>query len=308
MISLPKEVRTAFKLGFFPGPQETKSDFEQRMQNAIRWSEGLWTKTLELSSENIKLTTNCRLDRHQLEKDGQRCFELYGTCPSWVPAYTDNQGLPLLTGGMAVQIWEKEDITPKTWFQLKAVYRDRSKWLIYERSEIISHEMCHVARLHLNSTRYEETIAYGVSSSKLRKKLGGALLTPRDNLIFFFVLFTWILTDLLQLFGVNLGVFYWIFKGLLPTLITLGLYRNFNIQRELKKATAALEGHAGNMARAILFCLNDEQIKTLAQRGLSDLRDLWPEGDCYQKDFLLELIASAYDSHGCDAPPPPDFY
>jgi hypothetical protein len=282
-------------MGFFPALHETVSDFEQRMQNAIDWSENLWDEPLSLPSEKIELKASSRLSKDQLKKDGQRCLERYGICPNWVPAYTDNQGLPLLTGGMAVQIWDEAQVSPKTWFQLKATYRDRPKWLIYERSEIISHEMCHVARLHLNSKRYEETLAYGVSHSWLRKTLGGALLTPRDNMTFFVVLFTWLCADMFQMFDVELGIFHWVLKALLPIAITLGLFRNVNIQKEVKTAEKALQKHVGDMAQTVLFCLNDEQIRAISQEGLKKFEDLWPNGDCFQKDFLLELIALDYD-------------
>ena len=77
-----------------------------------------------------------------------------------------------------VQYLDSQTQQVHSWFQLKPVFAKQEKWLIYSRQELISHEMCHIARFHLHSHRYEETLAYKTSTSRLRKAIGGALLSP----------------------------------------------------------------------------------------------------------------------------------
>jgi hypothetical protein len=277
--------------GFIPSPNEDEENFEARVNARLSWSRKLWKEDLILDDDKITLPFEQRFPEEILSDGGSPVKQRYGCLPRWVPAYHSNRGLPFLTGGMAVEL-SSPDQPQQVFFQLKELYKSKENWFIYPREEILSHEMCHVVRFPLKSHRYEETLAYSVSGSAFRRWLGGALLSPLDNLLLLAGIISWISVDMLQLIGLESIFLPWLLRSLLPLLIILGLTRNIRIRRELKLATLQLEKiFSTKVSVRVIFCLCDEEIGWLAQvRAKDDLIQWWKELPGFRGDFLRKVF------------------
>lgn len=272
--------------GLFPGPNESEQDFIKRVEHMQNWSKQLKNKDLVLKDLPYPLRHQDRMSEAQLRESGKPILEKFGIAPVWVPAYYSDSGLPFLTGGMAVQFVEHENEPLKTFFQLKSVFKTQKKWLIYTADELIRHEMCHVARVSLDSTRYEETFAYSTSDSWLRKKIGGALTTPKDNQLILLSLFLWMCATFLPHFLDSIHSWISLFYLPFPVLVTLGLVRNVSIRNELKKSSFLLQAHFPYDHDKILFRLNDQEISMLSKTPSSEIPNWWNSLEGFRGEFL----------------------
>ena len=93
--------------------------------------------------------------------------KLFGFRADWVPAFFPARGLGLLWGGCTV-------ITDSGFpvFFLRRGFRDKPKWFIYRRDELLAHELCHAVRGCLEDEPYEEHFAYMTSDSAFRRWSG----------------------------------------------------------------------------------------------------------------------------------------
>lgn len=287
------DYKTLNQLGFFPAEIEDETSFYQRVQRCLDDSKLLEKKHLSIKGLKYLIPLEKKLNENELTKQGHLILSLYNCLPSWVPSYFFNKGLPFLTGGMAVQYTESEGSNEwKTFFQLKEQFQIKSKWFIYSSDEIISHEMCHIARTPLLSTRYEESIAYQTSSSSFRRYLGGSFLTPKDNFIF--------LSSLIWMILISSFFSYipFYFKPLeyLPFIfiILLGLIRNQNIQSELKNTERKLEQLFPNQGKEVLFRLSDKEILYFSKITVQEIKKFWKK----QNSFKYSFLSNIYSMHG----------
>ena len=114
----PSEMENLNQQGLFPGPGESEKDFISRISNLKTWSDELKKKDLKLQDLKYALPYSERLKEAQLRSSGEPIQTRYGIMPDWVPAYFCDRGMPMLTGGMAIQFIEKENEPIKTFFQL----------------------------------------------------------------------------------------------------------------------------------------------------------------------------------------------
>jgi len=275
--------------GLFPGLNESEVDFVARVENLRAWSIALEQEDLRLQDLSYALKKEDRMSEAQLTESAEPIIDRFGVCPSWVPAYYCDEGLPFLTGGMAVQFIEAEHEPMKTFFQLKAVFKKQKKWMIYSGDELIRHEMCHVARAPLHSNRYEETFAYATSDSWLRRKIGGALNTPRDNQWVLLSLLLWMCASFLPIVYEPIHVWTAYLYLPFPILLTLGLWRNFNIHRELFHARELLKIHFPNTCDEILFRLTDAEIKQFKSMTAEQVPSWFKQLEGFRGEFLKSL-------------------
>jgi hypothetical protein len=286
-----------YKLGFIPGEHEEKADFYHRVSETLEWAKERNHKNLECEGLDYSLGPGLRIPEEQLKKDSEICHELYGISPTWVPAYLQNKGMPLLTGGMAVQFLNEKSQQVFSWFQLKTTFSHREKWLIYSRKELISHEMCHIARFPLQSVRYEETLAYQTSTSRLRRSIGGSLLTPKDQQFLLLSIFLWMIVDLLKIALPETGSLFGLgaFKSELisflrlpfPSLVFLGLWRCRSIHKELQKAKLNLSSFLTvPQLNKVIFSLSDSQIKGLSNLSPKETNAWVNKQEGFQFEFL----------------------
>jgi hypothetical protein len=274
-------------IGIFPLLEESEEDFIKRAEKILTAAKKSENEDLIVDGLSYTLPSSERLSTEKQNLYSDKVKELYGFRANWVPAYFLNKGLPLLTGGMAVQFKKEENEDWMTFFQLKNVFKNKKKWFIYTAAEIVSHEMCHVARSNLNSIRYEESLAYQTSESGFRRIIGGALLKPSDNILFLLTIL-WML--ICNLFFRNSAFF---FTGLdilpLITVLFLGLYRNFSIRKELSICKSKFYEFFGEEYQQVLFRLSDDEISEIVKIDLQNLPEWWVKIPSFRGDLMRRI-------------------
>ena len=66
-------------------------------------------------------------------------------------------------------------------FIIRKAFKQKEKWVIYSRTELMAHELCHVAHIGFRIRNYEEIFAYQTSESLFRRMIGGMLRTTTDT-------------------------------------------------------------------------------------------------------------------------------
>ena len=113
-----------------------------------------------------------------LEKAGKITESLYGFRLKEVPIFLSRKSLFPWQGGMLWSYFTKEGkCFPK--IQMRKTY---SK--LYDPSEILAHELVHVARFAFKEPFFEEILAYKTSKSAFRRVLGPLFLYPAESVIF----------------------------------------------------------------------------------------------------------------------------
>ncbi|MBF0197690.1 MAG: hypothetical protein HQL32_08260 [Planctomycetes bacterium] len=276
-------------MGFFPSKEESRDSFFERVKHSLDWSEKLKNEDFRFEESKYILPQQNRLSSEELEAAGLHAKKAYNLLPSWIPAYYLNQGLPLLTGGMAIHFRSEKEGPWFSFFQLKEVFKNKKKWILYTAEEIVSHEMCHISRGPLHSTRYEENLAYKISSSPVRRYLGGALVNYYDSFILLFSLAFIFLFDFMCFFSPSLMTFQWCGKCPFMIILTLGLIRNHNIRRELKAAEEKLKLIFPLNYREILIRLDDQDILNVGQLSINGLEQWWHDIPCFRGEFLRNI-------------------
>lgn len=194
-----------------------------------------------------------------------RTEDLYGFSIDWVPGFYTQYRMGLLFAGCAYYSYDDYFAL----FILRRSFQHRERWLIYSRTELMAHELCHIAHLGLNSRHYEEILAYQTATSPFRRWVGGVLRTPRETTI--------LMTTVLALLGAQ--ILNLTFRAperwhdfpmpqafTLAALVIAGIVVQYLVAlRRLRRAQAALARVAPRAtARAILFRCTDADIAALA--------------------------------------------
>jgi hypothetical protein len=251
------ELVTWNKKGLIPGPEENETDFLRR----VAFCEGLKD---QLQGDELPAD---RWEGNELFIEAPLSItqQLYDIQPDWVPLFFSNWKLLPWHGGSA-WIFQLEKEGPLgAVLQLRKAFYHQKKYLgLYDRDELISHEMAHAARMAFAEKEYEEIFAYQTSSKGLSAKLGPILQSSVESKWFVFLLGTLLLMDLFLLFVGSLGA-YLSFQSLklLPLLLVIyGAYRLSRSKRVLKITEASLSSLVGKeKARFVLFRLKDKEIK-----------------------------------------------
>ena len=105
--------------------------------------------------------------------------DLYGFSIDWVPGFYSNYKMGMLHAGCA--FYSYEDFFAL--FILRMSFKERAKWIIYSRRELMAHELCHIAHVAFRSRNFEELFAYQTATSAFRRCVGGVLRTPLETKI-----------------------------------------------------------------------------------------------------------------------------
>lgn len=185
-----KELIDLDQKGYLIGPDESREDFLSRVKaidklrldvkKSIKENSCYSLEELKYSSDEV--VPDDVLIRSQCQSKPLYHFEL-----DYCPAFYSNLGLSFLFGGGAILFEDTENLYKKgatfSIFQIRKEFKNKPKYLIYSRDELISHESCHVARSAFKSLEYEEYFAYMASSSKFRKWFGPALWRGMDMVV-----------------------------------------------------------------------------------------------------------------------------
>lgn len=193
-----------FHRGLIPGPEESEDAFLKRVQQAKPLPHPEWNE----------VTTPFKID--------------------WVSIEYSNHKIALWEGAAT---WISEDELPS--IQLRKNFQ-KGSFLGYKRSEVLSHEAIHAARMRFEEPLFEEVLAYATAPQAWKR--------------FFGPLFSRTWEPLVLMVGVALGIFW----PLIPVLL-IGLsvgwlsYRQWIFKRCRKK-----------LSLPVVLCLTDAEMKKFA--------------------------------------------
>jgi hypothetical protein len=252
-------------MGLFPAPDETTVEaFKKRLNK-------LFEHLNEIKSELDKKGTLKLFDWLVLDKERQIPSEImeeatlinekhYGFKIDWVPGFFLSRNLGFLWGGCAISLPEDH----LSIFLIRANFAEKKRWLIYRRDELLSHELCHIARLPVGDRSFEELFAYRLSPSGFRRYMGNCFQYSIDAVLFIIPFFLLLAAQASQQF-LNLTWLpiypFWILVSIYPLFLMI---RNQLIRNTFFKAKRNLEKSGIKNAPAILFRSTKQEIGEIA--------------------------------------------
>ena len=227
--------------------QELKQELDEKGQVEI--FNKIFAKKNEFINTNI------------LSETSESTKKTYKFSINWVPGFFLSKGLGMLAGGCAVTAENG-----LTLFLIRSVFSNRKKWLWYSRNELLSHELCHVAREPLQDRRLEEFFAYNLSTSSFRKYFGNCFQSPFDTLLLLFPLFLLLLAQTINTFTLY-DIPMWCFWLIALTYPAFLLARNQFYRNYYFKAQKSLVKTYDNDIpfEPILFRCHSEEVKQIGE-------------------------------------------
>ena len=178
--------------GIIPGPDEDEASFLKRAEYCLSLKETIGSFLSE------------SLPAFEEEASGKVIDEalpitkkFYDIAPTWIPLFFSNYNLSFWHGGCA-WIFQKDENSPTSaFFQLRQNLRNQTHYLgIYDRNELIAHEMSHVGRMMFEEPQFEELLAYQSSPSRFRRWFGPLVQAPWESALFVLTIFLIFVIDL----------------------------------------------------------------------------------------------------------------
>lgn len=250
--------------GFLPLPGENYADFMNRFQLSEEafhaFEKELSEKGYALLFDEFKVTPADRIPAEIMKEASEKTLNLYQFENRRVPGFFLSRKVGVLWGGCMVG-------DPDNGFALmllRQAFRNRSKWYVYERQELLAHELCHAMRQSLSDIRLEEYFAYQTSGSFLRRHLGNCFIRELDAVLF--ILPTFILlaaTSISEFTRFTFPVWpFWLLAAVYPIFL---LIRNFTGSRIVKKAERKLREFGVDAPFPILFRCTFAELQTLGK-------------------------------------------
>lgn len=289
-----QELLALNKRGIIPGPLEVETDFIKRAHFCLN----LIQELVQSGESAIPLDQlNSDISKQALIPALAATEELFDIAPDWIPLIFSNENLPPWHGGCA-WIFQMNDETPTAaLLQLRKQFYHSDRYLrIYDRTEIIAHELTHVGRMLFEEPRFEELIAYRTSKSRFRRWLGPIVESAKESLCFVIMLGMIIMADI-ALIATGQHVAYewavWL-KAVPLSFIGYGIWRLWSkhgqFNRCLQQLTAVY--HNQYTAQAIVYRLTDQEIVLFARSSGDTIRQYIC--DHTTSSIRWQLITKAY--------------
>lgn len=245
--------------GFIIAPGEDAEKFKLRvlaqLENVNLINNAL-QKSQEFDLEGIcKLKLNDKIPPEIMNEASLITNKAYGFKVDWVPGFFMSKSLGPLWGGCSVLIPEISSAV----FLIRSSFRQKKRWLLYRRDELLAHEICHSARMPLADRIFDENFAYSISPSRLRRNFGGSFRTEADALVFVLPVFLLLIVQLLNVFtGTTIPIIpFWIVALLCPAYLII---RNFIASISLSRAAKKLSTLGFTNPYAVLFRSSADEI------------------------------------------------
>ncbi len=254
--------------GILLAPGESAEIFKQRLIMLRNHLEEIHSE-LENNGEihlfsNITLEKSKRIPRAILAEAAEIDKKHYAFAIDWVPGFFLSKSLGFLWGGCAISFPENN----LSIFLIRASFAKKKKWLMYRRDELLSHELCHVARMPIGDRSFEELFAYKLSPSRLRRVFGGCFQYTWDAILFIVPFFLLVGAQATRYL---LNDPYWLpiepFWAVVPLYPLFLLARNHWLRGKFFKAKANLEAAGVADPMPILFRMTKREIFEFAGFG-----------------------------------------
>ena len=166
--------------GLLLAPRESLQEYVHRLQVLSKNVEEFHKELDEqgyMDLMNITLNKDDLIPKELFEQANRKTSELYDFSIDWVPGFFTDKKMGLLFAGCAM--YSLEDFFAV--FVIRNAFRKRKKWLIYSRTELIAHELCHIAHIGFDGRDFEEMFAYQTATSRFRRLFGGVLRSSKDT-------------------------------------------------------------------------------------------------------------------------------
>lgn len=256
------------RVGLIPGPAETEQEFLKRAAYCL----DLKNQIPRMLAHELPFATEEIHSTEEILKAGcENARALYDIFPTWVPLFFSNYKLSFWHGGCAWIFQQTQNSPTSAFFQLRQNFRNSKKYLgIYDRDELISHELSHVGRMMFEESKFEEILAYRSSKSFFRRFFGPIVQSSYESTIFVLALFILIVLDFFVLTNGPIDSFNLIFMGriLVLCLIGYGIARLWLRQTQfktcLKKLRKTLQDP--HYADAVIYRLTDKEICSFSRQ------------------------------------------
>ena len=249
--------------GFMPGVDEDPSDFDTRVA-AIRdahreFEEELAEKGEMVVFEEFHVRSDERIPAEIIADADEITGALFDFRITHVPGFFLSRGVGLLWGGCMIADSE----LPFSFFLIRGAFRNRKRWFLYNRSELLAHELCHSMRQPLHDVPLEEFFAYRTSPSAFRRYLGNCFIRDTDALLFVVPIFILLGAVMVQSFiWPSLPAWpFWILALTYPAFL---FYRNATARRRVFRAMRKLQTFGVQRPLAILFRSTTSEIGELS--------------------------------------------
>lgn len=255
------------------GPKESESQFLERVQYCLN----IQTELAEHLEGQLALGPQDLASECIVKEVFPQSRRFYGIAPHWIPIFFTNHKLSPWHGGCA-WIFQLSDQSPTSaLFQLRKALRTKKHYLgLFDRDEILVHEMAHVGRMMYDEPQFEEMLAYRSSPSSLRRLLGPLVQSSTESALFTLCLFLIILFDLfLVFFGYDILFFQAMALKIVPLgMIVWAAIRLYRRHRQYNAALAALKKIYGDeeTARAVCYRLTDQEIIAFSTQSTEQIQ------------------------------------
>jgi hypothetical protein len=286
---------TLDRQGLLLGADESLTEYVERLRslqaNIGRMDEDL-AKTGSYTVEDLTVEADQRIPAELFARPQETTRQLYDFGIDWVPGFFITPP-GVLFGGCAYYFYPDFFAL----FTIRRAFAERDRWLIYRRSELLAHELCHIARIGLGSAEYEEVFAYRTASSGFRRFFGGIFRSQWDSFSFLGTAFVILLGRLLQILRFQ-SLPQWPFwiPFLVCFLFQLGRHRV--VMRRLDHARQAVASVCPEHGDAVLFRCTDAEVHALAELPTMAATAAWVDERC-RESWRWRVIR-----HRFLAPPP----
>ncbi|UDQ97590.1 hypothetical protein AAEX28_11320 [Lentisphaerota bacterium WC36G] len=253
------------KNGLFLAGNENAADFKKRMQllldNLQKVDTGIVKNDDYEIFDGITASKNDIIPDSIMNEAGETTSKLFNFSATWVPGFFLSKSLGFMWGGCAAYFPE----SGLSMFLIRKNFKDNEKFFIYKRTELLSHELCHAARLPLNDSAYEEHFAYMTSKSKLRQYFGNCFQGRWDAHLFLGPVLLLLAVQIFRTFiapssDVMIAPF-WFLITIYPIYMLL---RSHKQRKEYYNAFKNLSALAVNEPKAVLFRSVKDEISRMA--------------------------------------------
>ncbi|MEA4862887.1 MAG: hypothetical protein AB7F40_04735 [Victivallaceae bacterium] len=245
--------------GFLLRPGETSEEFAGRRARIEEWNRDFDRKLAKGKVEfapGLFADERLRIPQEIYGEAADVTDRWYGFRLDWAPGFYLNERLGFLWGGCA---WS-DDRTGESLLIVRKAFRNRAKWFVYGRTELLAHELCHTAHQTVEpDSPLEEFFAYRTGESRLRRYLGNCFLREVDALLFMLPSLLLLAAQLLVVLGgVDLPIWpFWCLAAAGPGWLLL---RNAFWRRRYFRAKKALEDAGAVRADAVLFRMTSREM------------------------------------------------
>ncbi len=220
--------------------------------------------------DGLRCEASERIPAAAFAEAGAVTEQAYAFRADWAPGFYLSRSLGLLFGGCALSSFPDFFAL----FIVRKSFAAKKRWLIYDRTELLAHELCHVARIALDGDRFEETHAYRIAASPFRRTMGGMFHAARDAYTLLGATFLLLAARILQV-SVWPRIPMFPFWGLVAGTVAYFGGRHAGALAVYRRALRILALRFGEQAQAVIFRCTDAEITALAALEDAAALDDW---------------------------------